>query len=186
MRKLISSLLTLTLLAVPLAITSQVQAQTLPPAATIYSSVSVYVDDVNFVTLHDFITDLDNDILWFPGIVSTELIVDGNKPGAIGNQYYQIADFGGITTYTTIDVISEVRPFTFLIEGSSAISEYTAFYVVTPQHNGGAVFTLNSVYTAPGLTEETFSGLISYALGGLLTHYNSAGHVEANFVYATN
>lgn len=182
MQKLVKLGLAAILLLVPLGFSVSVEAQTLPPANTIYSSISVYLDDVDQATVYNFVTDLLNDELWFPGIVSTELISQGANP-PVGNEYFQVANFGGLITETDIEVLSAYSPYTFFIRGISPITDFWAFYTVTPQYGGGAVYTLTSIYTAPGLTEENFPALITGALSGLLTYFESDGHVEVNFVF---
>jgi hypothetical protein len=159
-------------------------AETLPPRLKIYSSVSVRVDSVPKNQLYSFVTNINNDALWYPGIISTAVIHTGPNGSLVGTQYSQVAAVNeSLTTTTIIDVLSAKKNTYYLIKGDGDFADYTALYTFTAASNGGGVFTLNSVYDAPGLTQETFEQYITYALSGLLRYYNSTGDVHVNFIY---
>lgn len=172
------------LVATPLAFMPSAQAQQLPETATVYSSVSVRVDDVSKSELFDFVTDLENDKLWFPGILSSDLVETGPNGGPVGNIYNQVAiiDAQGTTAVNDIKVLAEREDRYFIINSDGNIADYYAIYTFRSSANGGGVWTLWSKYEAPGLTEETFTQFIEGAFYSLLEYYGSTGKVRTNFL----
>jgi hypothetical protein len=159
-------------------------AQEAPQVSTFVSSVSVRVDNVKYQDLYDFVTDIRNDQLWYPGILNTTVLQTGKNGKKVGTRYHQIATVDGVlTTNTYIDVLAAKKNKYYLIHGDGDIADYDALYTFEKAGNGGGVFTLTSRYTVPGLTEEQFAGYIQYALGGLLRYYNSPGAVTINYLY---
>ena len=185
LKKITSILLSIVFFAVPVATFGSISAcqhQTPPPQpVTINSSISVRVNGVNRPTLYSFLTDIRNDNLWYPGIISTELVQEGGKHG-IGRIYEQSAVAGPITTHTTIEVIDAKTNNYFQIQGDGDIADFTALYTFKALPGGATEWTMTSTYIAPGFTEETFTQYIVFALSGLIDYYGNGGEVIVNYV----
>lgn len=171
----------------PFSVSNSVKAQTVPPVSTIYSSISVTLDNISRQELYAFMTDMTNEPLWYPGILETTLIKEGRNGGPVGRQYRQVAYVTPeLTTTTNIEVLRAIPNLFYQIKGDGDLADYDAIYTFTPANRGkGSVYTLTSKYLAPGFTKETFTQYITYALGQLVTYFSdrSTGSVHANFVY---
>lgn len=160
-------------------------AQDLPPAVTAYSSVSVRVDNISFIQLFNFTTNLDNDILWFPNVEETQLIHTGPNGQLAGSVYIQRSYFNGIPLDTTVNVKQAQWPFLLYSEGSGPIASYKALYTFTPSLRGG-VFTLTTEFVSPGITRDNLSAMLTLAMQNILNYYNTTGKVSINFIYITS
>lgn len=178
------SLVLVSVLAVSFAaviVPSKAKAQALPPSVTAYSSISVKVNGVSASTLYDFVTDLQNDPLWFPNVAETEVVNPGGANG-VGKIYIQRSYFNGIPLDSTVEVKSAYRPWYYYIEGAGPVATYKALYTFYPTWQGG-VFTLSTEFTAPGIDEPSLTYLLNTAMQNILNHYSTTGTIKMNFFY---
>ncbi len=189
LRKLISSFILFAVVVAPLSLSyaAKTEAQELPGLDNIYSSISIRLDNIPRAELYAFMTDLTNEPDWYPGILSTTLLQEGNNGGLVGRKYEQVAFVTeNLTTTTEIEVKAAIPNFYYRIKGTGDFASYDAIYTFYSVNGGqGTVYTLTSKYVAPGFTEETFGQYISFALGNLINYYSdrSTGSVDLHFVY---
>jgi hypothetical protein len=181
-RRLFSLAVLVVTLITPLSIAGGVSAQAVP-VDTINVSVSVRVDGVSKNTLYGFLTNLENDALWYPGIISSEKVKSGPRGRLVGSRYHQVAYVTPtLTTNTDIDVLGAVSNNLFLIKGDGDLADYTALYTFSKAANGSGVWTLTAQYKAPGFTEEIFRQYITFAMNSLIAYYNTTGEVTVHYL----
>lgn len=182
--KLVSAVLVCVVLVyTPVLLIGQVvKAQELPPVQTGYSSISVRVDEVHFKDLYEFVTDLNNDSLWFPGVEETVVVDEGGMFGE-GKIYLQRSFFEGVALDTVVTVKDVRYPMMYYIEGVGPVASYKATYTFGPATQSAGVFTLTTEFSAPGLTEEALEGLIRLGMQNLLDYYQSTGEITLHYLY---
>lgn len=159
-----------------------VNAQELPPPVTAYSSISVRVNGVSAANLYNFTTNLENDSLWFPNVEETEVVTPGGIFG-IGKVYKQISYFNDIPLESTVEVKSALPTFFYYIEGAGPVANYKALYTFQNASATDGVFTLTTEFTAPGITTEALTFLLTTAMQNILNHYQTTGTINMNFIY---
>lgn len=171
------------LLQSPLLFTSRASAQELPPVVSARSSISVKVDDVKFHELYNFTTDLHNDTLWFPDVAETIVINEAPVNTApVGRVYLQRSYFAGFPLDTRVEVVDNVGQRYYEINGVGMFATYNAKYHFDPVKGGkGGIFTLETVFTAPGITEEGLTYLLTTAMQNILDYYGSEGEITMNY-----
>lgn len=148
-------------------------------ATTARISVTVTANGVSAEELYNFTTDLHNDALWFPNVSETVQTSGPTKPNSkVGTEYDQITFFGDLELRTHAIITADSAGHHLRLQGSGPIATFDSQYLYHPANDGSGTFTLNSSFTAPGITEEALTFLLTQAMQNILTHFNTTGEIE--------
>ncbi len=133
------------------------------------------VNNTTAQELYDFVSDLNNDHFWYPGIISTTLI-SGN--GGSGSLYLQTADLGAGAFDNNIYVKVARDGKRVVLEGTGDFITYTANYRFKDKNNGKAEFRNFSKVSGPGLTQDALNQYETFSLSNLMNHLGKTGNIE--------
>jgi hypothetical protein len=160
-------------------------AQTMPEKVTVFSKASVNINDITVDELYDFAGNLENDHLYYPGVVSTVLVQAGDPVDQTGSVWLQTGDFGGapFSTYITIEKGKEGK-FVRMV-GQSPFLTYEAMNTFKDTKEG-AQFETRSMLTTFGLTTEAQELYIQYSFSLMMAVLGKTGEIEIFTQYTNN
>lgn len=142
------------------------------PTEYYYTKGTVAVDDINVPTLFRFTSNGENDVYWYPGVVSS-VKTAGN--GGAGTTYVQTLDFGGFQLISNLNILYRIPNNTLVQKATGAFENY-AIYSYDPLPGGGAELTIYSaVRKAPGVDVATLEFILNNTFPMLLNYLGKTG-----------
>jgi hypothetical protein len=156
-------------------LSQQAESQFIDLSQVVFVQGSVVLDDIGPGATFNFITDLENDPLWYPGTLSSELI-SGN--GGPGSTYQEVVAFGPEPITITATVLA-VRPnHRFLFTSDSFLANVTQYEVQRRPHHKTKVTISSFVQLPPGFTKEALEEYLTLVLNTLPGALGTTGTVK--------
>jgi hypothetical protein len=146
----------------------------------IMSTSIVEVDNMTPEDLFDFVTNIENDLLYYPGIQDVELLVEGDED-LVGTLYLQSGEFMGFPFVTTINITHGKYGKYVVLRGESAGLSYVAEYHFHKHGQNGAIFQTTSIVNGYGLSPETQIQYQQFSYNQMLTVLGKTGTVNVPF-----
>lgn len=154
-----------------------VSAQDVPPINKVLIRASVRVEDISRNDLADFVFNVDNDVFFYPGVLTSETVVPGPDGGLEGSEHLQTGIFNGFPFETYI-VINKVEEGRYMIHQGDGLVSYKTIYTVRTGFGGNsAVFSTNSIVEGPGISADQISEFTSISFQNLLDYLGKDGNV---------
>jgi hypothetical protein len=149
---------------------SSVQAQELPPYNHIYVKARIEFEGISKNQLFEFITNMENDELWWEGVESTEM-VSGSLNGPFNDRaYLQTGSFNGFPYTNVIDITGGRYGKYMSLEAESPFLAYRSRYDFHRNWCGNVIVTSTSWVDGYGITPELMSSTIEQAFENLEDH----------------
>lgn len=157
-----------------------VSAQEFPPYNHIHVKARIEFTGITKDALFDFITNMENDELWWDGVESTELVA-GSLDGDFDDRaYLQSGSFSGFPYTNVIDITGGQEGVFMSLEAQSPFLAYDSRYDFH-EESGKAVVTSTSFVEGYGLTPELMSFTIDHAFDNLTSYLG----VESEYTLIT-
>lgn len=142
------------------------------PSDYFFTRASLTVDDMTVPALFNFTSNGENDVYWYPGVVSS-VAVQGN--GGVGTVYNQVLNFGGVILNSSFEIIGRI-PNKLIVQKASGAFENYGVYVYRPVAGGKAKITIyGAVKRAPEVTKEGLEFIMNVAYPTLLNYLGKTG-----------
>jgi hypothetical protein len=145
------------------------------PANKIHVVGYVHIQDMKYKDVFKFVTNLENDPKWYPGVMSSKLISgDGKK----GTTYEEILNMGAGEMKITATVL-QYFPYSYFKITSTGFLSNTTNMFFAPGARNSAYYVIDSyVDEAPGVTVESMHGYMQLTFANLLTALGKQGEVK--------
>jgi hypothetical protein len=146
-----------------------------PNTGYFWDIATVDLKGVSKNDLFDFVTDVGNDIYWYPGVVDAPRLSGDGRTGTV---YQETINLGGGFQYTDNVTIEAFLENHYDVEVSTGGPVNSWGYLVIKNTPEGASLTLVGVVPQnPFLTADALQQALTFAYGNLASHYNTTGTV---------
>lgn len=132
------------------------------------------IEDTSREEAFEFLSDLENDPLIYPGTLSA---VRTSGDGGVGTTYEETIVFGGVES-DIVATILEYKQDKWLKFKADNLLQNVSAYRLYPTFSGHTVLKLESYVVVPeGVTQEDMEAYLNLVFGNMLTELDTTGHI---------
>lgn len=144
-----------------------------PSTQTVHIVGQLLIQDISVSEVYSFVSHLENDKLWYPGVVGSELIQGDGGPQTTYKTTMNMGQ-GEMVVTATVLATQPMTSFQFTSNGFLANQTEYRFEEAGPFQT---LFTIDSRVT--GTTTEMITGYMQQTFQGLLKALGKAGEVKS-------
>jgi hypothetical protein len=135
----------------------------------------VHVKNEKVKDLFNYVSNLEHDTQWYPGVLSSELTVG---KGEVDSQYHQLVNLGTGKVDITASISGYRTNHYLKFSSNSVLGNITEYYLLPGEQQSSYLMIDSLVTKAPGVTQQSMGSYIKLALQNLLKTLDKEGEVS--------